>query len=84
MKQEFVRYHLGAQRIMVGALQEFAGIGLLVGMSLPWVGQLAAGGLALMMLIAVIVRIQIKDSLLQSIPAVFYMVLNTYLCTAGF
>ncbi len=84
MKQEFLRYRLGSQRIMVGALQEFAGIGLLVGMSQPWVGHLAAGGLALMMLIAVIVRIQIKDSLLQTIPAVFYLVLNTYLCIAGF
>ena len=84
MKQEFLRYRLAAQLIMVGALQWFAGIGLLAGMSQPWVGQLAAGGLALMMLIAVIVRIQIKDTLLQTIPAVFYLALNTYLCIAGF
>ena len=84
MRQEFLRYRLGSQRIMVGALQEFAGIGLLVGMRQPWVGHLAAGGLALMMLIAVIVRIQIKDTLLQTIPAVFYLALNTYLCVAGF
>jgi uncharacterized membrane protein YkgB len=84
MKQEFLRYRLAAQRIMVGTLQGFAGIGLLAGMSQPWMGQLAAGGLALMMLIAVIVRIQIKDTLLQTIPAVFYLALNTYLCIAGF
>ena len=84
MKQEFLRYRLAAQRIMVGAIQWFAGIGLLAGMSQPWVGQLAAGGLALMMLIAVIVRFQIKDTLLQTIPAVFYLALNTYLCIAGF
>ncbi|MCX6852043.1 MAG: DoxX family protein [Verrucomicrobia bacterium] len=84
MKQEFHRYRLATQRIMVGALQWFAGIGLLAGMSQPWMGQLAAGGLALMMLIAVIVRIQIKDTLLQTIPAVFYLALNTYLCIAGF
>ena len=68
----------------LGALQWFAGIGLLAGMIQPWMGQLAAGGLALMMLIAVIVRIQIKDTLLQTIPAVFYLALNTYLCIAGF
>ncbi len=84
MKQEFLRYRLASQRIMVGALQWFAGIGLLAGMSQPWMGQLAAGGLALMMLIAIIVRIKIKDSLLQTIPAVFYLALNTYLCIAGF
>lgn len=84
MKQEFLRYRLGSQRMLVGILQWFAGIGLLAGMSQPWMGQLAAGGLALMMLVASIVRIQIKDTLLQTIPALFYLVLNTYLCMAGF
>jgi len=84
MKREFCRYRLAAQRIRVGALQWLAGIGLLVGLSQPWMGQLAAGGLALMMLVAVIVRIQIQDTLLQSSPALFYLALNTYLCLAGF
>ena len=84
MKQEFLRYRLAPQRMIVGALQWFAGIGLLVGMSHPWMGQLAAGGLALMMLIAVIVRIQIKDTILQTLPALFYLALNTYLCLVGF
>ena len=84
MKQEFLRYRLASQRISVGALQWFAGIGLLAGMSQPWMGQLAAGGLALMMLIAVIVRIQIKDTIPQTLPALFYLALNTYLCLVGF
>jgi hypothetical protein len=84
MKQEFLRYRLASQRIRVGALQWFAGVGLLAGMSQPWMGQAAAGGLALMMLVAVIVRIQIKDTLLQTIPALFYLTLNIYLCLAGF
>ncbi len=84
MKQEFLRYRLAPQRMIVGALQWFAGIGLLAGMVQPWLGQLAAGGLALMMLIAVIVRIQIKDTILQTLPALFYLALNAYLCLAGF
>ena len=84
MKQEFLRYRLASQRVIVGALQWSAGIGLLAGMTHPWLGQLAAGGLALMMLIAVIVRIQIRDSLLQTLPAVFYLALNAYLCLDGF
>jgi hypothetical protein len=37
-----------------------------------------------MMLLAVGVRFQIKDSLLQTLPALFYLVLNTYLMLAGF
>ena len=84
MKREFVRYRLAAERNRVGALQCLAGVGLLAGLSKPWMGQLAAGGLALMMLVAVIVRIQIKDTLLQSSPALIYLALNTYLCLAGF
>jgi len=84
MKQEFHRYRLASQRMIVGALQWLAGIGLLAGMSQPWMGQAAACGLALMMLVAVIVRIQIKDTMLQTIPALFYLALNIYLCLAGF
>jgi hypothetical protein len=53
-------------------------------MSQPWMGQAAAAGLALMMLVASIVRIQIKDTLLQTVPALFYLALNIYLCVAGF
>lgn len=84
MRQEFFRYHLASQRMTVGVLQWFAGVGLLTGMGQPWLGQTAAGGLVLMMLGAIVVRIQIKDTLLQTMPALFYLALNTYLCIAGF
>ncbi len=84
MKQEFLRYGLGAQRVWVGLLQWGAGVGLLAGLRVPWMGQVAAGGLALMMLVAVGVRIQIRDSALQTAPALFYLVLNAYLLLAGF
>jgi hypothetical protein len=84
MKREFIRYRLASQRITVGALQWFAGIGLLSGLTQPLLGQLAAGGLSLMMLVAIIVRIRIKDTLLQTIPALLYLTLNAYLCIAGF
>jgi hypothetical protein len=33
---------------------------------------------------AVGVRIKIKDTFLQAIPALFYLVLNTYLCLVAF
>jgi DoxX-like family len=85
MKQEFARYGLGSQRVLVGFLQWCAGIGLLVGLMVePRIGQAASGGLALMMLVAVWVRIQIKDSLPQTLPALFYLALNAYLCLAVF
>ncbi len=81
---EFERYHLGSQRPLVGALQLAAAIGLLAGLSQPWLGRAAAAGLALMMLVAVGTRIKIKDPLLRIIPALFYLALNAYLWVAAF
>jgi uncharacterized membrane protein YkgB len=84
MKREFERYRLASQRTLVGGLQVCAAIGLLAGLSQPWMGRAAAAGLALMMLVAVGVRIKIKDTLPQTIPALFYLALNAYLSLAAF
>ncbi len=84
MKREFDRYRFGTQRVLVGGLQVCAAIGLMAGLSQPWMGRAAAAGLALMMLIAVGVRIKIKDTLAQTIPALIYLVLNAYLSLAAF
>lgn len=86
MRREFERYQLSGQRVWVGLLQWAAGTGLLLGhyLPLPWLGQAAAGGLALMMVGALIVRYRIKDTALQMLPAAGYLLLNGYLCVAGF
>jgi hypothetical protein len=84
MKREFERYLLGSQRVLVGGLQLCAAIGLVAGLSQPWLGRAAAAGLALMMLVAVGVRIKIKDSLSQTTPALFYLALNAYLFLAAY
>ena len=84
MRGEFVRYGLASQRHIVGVLQLLGACGLLAGRQLPWLGQLAAVGLALLMLLGVGVRIKIKDTLLQTIPALVYLALNAYLSVAAF
>ena len=84
MKREFERYELGPHRVLIGSLQLLAAIGLLAGLSEPWMGRSAAAGLALMMLVGVIVRFRIKDSVLQMAPAFSYMLLNAYLSLAAF
>lgn len=84
MKHEFARYHLGAWRFLIGVLQLSAAGGLLMGLSQPWMGRAAAAGLALMMLAGVCVRIKIKDSVPQMVPALFYLLLNGYLYAVGF
>ncbi len=84
LKREFNRYGFGSQRALIGGLQFCAAVGLLAGLRQPWMGRAAAAGLVLMMLVAVGVRIKIKDSLLQTIPALFYLMLNSYLCLSAF
>ena len=84
LQQEFSRYRLASQCRLVGVLQCLAALGLLAGFWLPWIGQAAAGGLALMMLVALGVRIRIGDSFVQMLPAVGYLALNAGLCVAGF
>jgi hypothetical protein len=84
LRQEFRRYQLSDQCKLVGGLQCTAALGLIAGFTLPWLGQAAAGGLALMMLVALGVRIRIRDNALQMLPALSYLVLNAYLCVVGF
>lgn len=84
MRGEFARYGLARQRHLVGLLQIMGACGLLAGIRLPGIGQLAAAGLALLMLLGVGVRIKIKDSFLQTLPAMSYLALNIYLCLAAF
>ena len=84
LKREFDRYGFGSQRALTGGLQLCAALGLLAGLSQPWLGRAAAAGLAWMMLVAVGVRIRIKDTLLQTVPALIYLALNAYLSLAAF
>lgn len=84
LQGEFRRYQLGAQCRLVGILQCLAALGLIAGFWLPWLGQAAAGGLAMMMLVALGVRIRIGDNFVQMLPALGYLGLNAYLCVAGF
>lgn len=79
MQLEYARYGLAQFRPVVGALQLLGAAGLIAGLMLPWAGQVAAGGLALLMLLGVRVRIKIKDTLLQTLPALGYLILNLYL-----
>ena len=84
MRREYDRYGIAKFRSLVGSLQLLGAIGLLVGLHTPWIGHFSAGGLALLMLCGVGVRIKIKDSVLLTLPAFAYMVLNAYLAFAAY
>lgn len=80
MVREFERYGLPQYRQLTGILQLLGAIGLLAGLWLPLIGAVAAGGLALQMLVGFGVRLKIRDPFLLCIPAFAYLVINTWLC----
>jgi hypothetical protein len=84
IRSEFERYGLASERPLVGILQLLAALGQFTGLLVPVAGIAACSGLALMMLVAIHVRIRVKDSLPQTLPAILYFLLNVYLSLKGF
>lgn len=84
LKREFVRFGFSAQRGLIGLLQICGALGLIGGFWFPPLGIAAASGLSLMMLVGILVRIKIRDSLLKTIPAIFYSLVNAYLAIFAF
>ena len=81
MKREFQRYGIPKYRQITGLLQICAALGLILGIWIPFIGCIAATGLALQMASGLYVRITIRDSLLQSSPAAGYMLLCLWMAT---
>ena len=82
MVLEFQRYGLARFRTITGALQLLAAAGLLAGLMLPWIGGIAAGGLALQMACGLGVRVKIGDRWYQCLPAGSYMLLCGWLAVS--
>jgi hypothetical protein len=79
MKNEFKRFKIEKLGLLTIVLEILGALGLLVGFMFETLLLISASGLALLMLIALLVRIKSKDSILASLPAIFFMVLNTYI-----
>lgn len=79
MKSEFKRLDLERMGLLTITLELIGSIGLLVGLLYTPILLLASGGLALLMLLAILFRLKSKDTLWVSLPALFYMLLNTYI-----
>ncbi|MFZ4545041.1 MAG: hypothetical protein ACOYOA_13385 [Saprospiraceae bacterium] len=79
MKSEFKRFNLEKLGLFTIILQFLGAVGLLVGLKYNSVLVVSSLGLALLMLAGLIVRINFKDSIWVSLPAVFYMVLNSFI-----
>ena len=79
MKNEFKRFGLERLGGFTVLLEVLGAIGLIAGIWINPLLQLSSFGLGLLMLLGVLVRIKMRDSLLISLPATFYMVLNFYI-----
>ena len=83
MQAEFVRFGLARFRVVTGILEVLAGLGLLVGLGWPPALWLCSGGLTVLMLCGVIVRVRVKDRLVDILPALFLMLVNGYILLAS-
>lgn len=79
MQSEFKRFGLERLRTLTGLLEVLGGVGLLVGLNWPLALRLSSGGLSLLMVAGLAVRIRIGDGLLLSLPAFALMILNAYI-----
>ena len=76
MKNEFKRFNLEKLGLLVIILEIVGALGLLAGIWYKPLLLVSSAGLALLMLLGVLVRFNLKDSLWITIPALFYMGLN--------
>lgn len=79
MKNEFRRFGLEKFGLPIALLELTGAIGLIVGFRLNSILLISSGGLAILMLLGVVVRLKIRDSLWATSPAMFYLLLNTFI-----
>ena len=78
MRAEFLRYGLPNLRVLTGVLQIAAAIGLFAGYAYPACALIAATGLSLMMIVAIGVRLKIKDPPAGFLQALVCFLLNAF------
>ena len=83
MVAEFERYRLAGFRSLTGVLQVAGSLGLLAGYFYLPLLLLSAGGLAVMMVLGMLVRLRIRDPLFAAIPAFALFTLNIFIVAAA-
>ncbi|MFO7718876.1 MAG: DoxX family protein [Gillisia sp.] len=79
MKAEFVRFGLAKFGTLTAVFEIAGGLGLLLGFFVPFLLLISSAGLALLMLFGFITRLYIKDGFWVSLPALIFMLLNSYI-----
>lgn len=76
MVNEYQRWGFGKYRKIIGVSQILCGGGLLIGIKFLIILQFASLSLAIMMSLAILVRIKINDNISEILPAISYLVLS--------
>ena len=76
MVNEYQRWGFGKYRKLIGISQILCGAGLLIGLKYLALLQFASLSLIIMMSLAVLVRVKIKDNISEILPAISYLVLS--------
>ena len=76
MISEYSRWGFADQRKIIGFFQLLGGIGLLVGIKVNILLFITSLSFIIMMLFAIIVRIKIKDGIVEILPAITYLFFN--------
>ena len=76
MKSEFQRWNLKKDRKAIASCQLICGVALLFGLEWNIMLVLSSSFLGVMMLVAIVVRIKVKDNISDILPAFAYLVLS--------
>jgi uncharacterized membrane protein YphA (DoxX/SURF4 family) len=76
---EFERFGVPAVRWLVGVMEVLGGAGVMLGLVVAPLGALAAGGLTLLMVLGLIVRIRVHDAARLMAPAALLGAVNAVL-----
>jgi uncharacterized membrane protein YphA (DoxX/SURF4 family) len=79
MVKDFQRFGIANVRTLTGVLEVSGGIDLLVGYKRLLALRTSSGGLALLMLIAFVIRVRFRDSFAELLPSLLLMLLNAYI-----
>ncbi len=76
MVNEYQRWGFGKYRKLIGFSQILCGTGLLIGLKYLALLRFASLSLIIMMSLAILVRVKIKDNISEILPAISYLVLS--------
>ncbi len=79
MKSEFKRFGLEKAGALTAILEILGALGLLTGLNYQLILLVSSGGLAILMLLGVVVRIKFQDKLWIMFPALLFMLLNAFI-----